>query len=46
MKNIQELKTVKVIRNWSNAFAQDCYELEDGTTLYISYHKDEIRIEK
>ena len=46
MKNITEFKKVKVIRHWSNGFAQDCYELEDGTTLYISYHRDEIIIEK
>lgn len=46
MKDIKEVKTIKVVRNWSNAFAQDCYELEDGTTLYISYSRDEIRVEK
>lgn len=39
-------KTIKVIRNWSNGFAENCYELEDGTTIYISYNNDEITFEK
>lgn len=35
----------KVKRNWFNSFAENCYELEDGTEIYISYSNDEIRIE-
>lgn len=35
----------KVKRNWFNMFAQNCYELEDGRTIYIDYDNDEITIE-
>lgn len=46
MEAPKEFKKIKVVRNWTNGFAQDCYELEDGAKLYISYNRDEVRIEK
>lgn len=41
-----ERKTYKVVRSWFNSFAQNCYELEDGTKIYIDYGEEELTIEK
>lgn len=41
-----ERKTYKVVRSWFNSFAQNCYELEDGTKIYIDYGGEELTIEK
>jgi len=35
----------KIIKSFTNGFAQQVYELEDGTKLYINYSQDEIEIE-
>lgn len=43
-KNIMVVKA-SVKRHWYNSFAQNCYELEDGTTIHIDYSNDEISIE-
>lgn len=43
---VKEHKTYKVVRSWFNQFAQNCYELEDGTRIYIDYGGEEITIEK
>lgn len=37
-------KELKVIAHFSNGFAEDTYELSDGTLIYISYHSDRVRI--
>lgn len=42
----KEYKSHKVVRSWYNAFAQHCYELEDGTKIYIDYNDEELTIEK
>ncbi len=42
MKNI---KTNKVVRNFTNFFAQEVFELENGTKIYINYDRDIISIE-
>lgn len=41
----KNIKTQKVIRNFTNYFAQNVYELEDGTTIYIDYSNDIVNIE-
>ena len=37
--------TYKVKRSWTNSFAQNCFELEDGTTIYIDYDQENITVE-
>lgn len=39
-------KQYKVVANFTNGFAQNVLELEDGTLIFISYGGDEVRIEK
>lgn len=46
MNKILNRKTLKVTRHWFNGFAQNCYQLEDGTTLFISYNNDNVTIEQ
>lgn len=41
----KNIKTQKVIRNFTNYFAQNVYELEDGTTIYIDYSNRFVNIE-
>lgn len=41
----KNIKTQKVIRNFTNYFAQNVYELEDGTAIYIDYSNDIVNIE-
>lgn len=41
-----ETTTHKVVANFTNGFAQNVYELEDGTLLFISYGNDEVQIVK
>ena len=35
----------KVKRSWFNSFAQNCFELEDGTRIYIDYDQENLTIE-
>lgn len=37
-------KTLKVMDNFTNFFAQNVYVLEDGTKLYIDYDNKEVEI--
>lgn len=37
-------KTLKVVANFTNGFAQNVLELEDGTVLFISYSGDQVTI--
>lgn len=48
MNNIKSIKrqSYKVVRSWFNSFAQNCYELEDGTRIYIDYGGDRVEIIK
>lgn len=48
MSNIKSKKvqSYKVVRQWTNSFAQSCYELEDGSTIYIDYGGDRLDIIK
>ena len=36
--------TANVKRNWFNSFAQNCYELEDGTIIYIDYDNKKLSV--
>lgn len=38
--------TYKVIANFTNGFAQNVIELEDGTVLFISYDGSEVTMKK
>ena len=42
-KKAQEFRT---IRDWTNTFAEDAYELENGNKIFISPFKDSIRFEE
>jgi hypothetical protein len=37
-------ETFEVVRHWYNGFAEDCYQLADGRTVYINYKQDTLRI--
>lgn len=37
-------KTLKVVDNFTNFFAQNVYVLEDGTKIYIDYDNKEVEI--
>jgi len=37
-------KELSVIAHFGNGFAETVYQLSDGTTIFISYHKDRVRI--
>lgn len=39
-------KTLKVVANFTNGFAQNVIELEDGTVLFISYSGDEVKVQQ
>jgi hypothetical protein len=38
--------THKVVANFTNGFAQNVIELDDGTVLYISYSGDSVEVVK
>ena len=42
-RKAQEFRTV---RDWINTFAEEAYELENGTKIFISPFKDSIRLEE
>lgn len=44
MSNLNR-KEYKVTRSWFNSFAQNCFELEDGTRIYIDYDQENLVIE-
>lgn len=46
MSNNMIAERQKIIKSFTNGFAQQVYELEDGTKLYINYSQDEIEIER
>lgn len=37
-------KELAVIAHFGNGFAETVYQLSDGTTIFIGYHNDRIRI--
>ena len=39
-------KTLKVTANFTNGFAQNVIELEDGTVLFINYGTTEVTVKK
>lgn len=39
------IKSIKVVKNYTNYFAQEVFELDDGTKIYISYDRDVVSIE-
>ncbi len=39
-------KTLAVVANFTNGFAENVIELEDGTVLYISYSGDSVRVQQ
>jgi hypothetical protein len=39
-------KTLRVVANFTNGFAQNVIELEDGTVLFISYSGDEVKVQQ
>lgn len=47
MSNVNKVigrKTVKVVKNFTNGFAQHVMWLDDGTQLYIDYNETEVEI--
>ena len=40
-----EVQSLAIKDAYTNGFAQQVYELEDGTTIYVSYHQDRIQIQ-
>lgn len=39
-------KTLAVVANFTNGFAENVIELEDGTVLYISYSGTSVRVQQ
>ena len=39
-------KTLAVVANFTNGFAQNVIELEDGTVLFISYSGDQVKVQQ
>ena len=39
-----EVKSQDIKESYTNGFAQQVYKLEDGTTIYVSYHQDRIQV--
>lgn len=39
-------ETFKVVRHWYNGFAQNCYQLDNGTIIYIDYDDKNLQIKK
>lgn len=37
-------KELEVVANFTNGFAENVLELSDGTLIFISYHRDRVRI--
>lgn len=42
---MKDIKTNKVIKNYTNYFAQEVFELDNGTKIYIHYGRDVISVE-
>ena len=42
---MKDYKTNKVVKNYTNYFAQEVFELDNGTKIYISYDRDVVSIE-
>lgn len=40
----REVTNFKVVRTWTNGFAQTCYQLENGTVLAFGYSGDELQV--
>jgi hypothetical protein len=43
---VTSTKTLAVVANFTNGFAQNVIELEDGTVLYINYSGTEVTIQQ
>lgn len=35
---------IKIVKSWTNGFAQSCYELEDGRVVTINYSETNLQI--
>lgn len=43
---VTSTKTLNVVANFTNGFAQNVIELEDGTVLYINYSGTEVTVQQ
>lgn len=46
INKVTERKTLKVVNSFTNGFAQNVIELEDGTMLMINYGQTEVEVLK
>lgn len=44
INKVTSRKVLKIVRSFTNGFAQQVYELEDGTMLFIDYHETKVEI--
>jgi hypothetical protein len=44
MNKVTDRKMVKIVKSFTNGFAQHVYELADGTMLFIDFNETEIEI--
>lgn len=42
---MENIKTNKVVKNYTNYFAQEVFELDNGTKIYINYDRDIVSVE-
>lgn len=43
IKVVESTKTIKIVEHFTNFFAQEVYKLADGTEIFISSNRVEIR---